>query len=93
MFKGQSIQLVRLPDSLVELRFDRQQQSINKLDTGTIVELQAATQALRADASIRGVLATSAKASFIVGADIFEFTTRCGNNGYPLSPAFSCGHG
>jgi 3-hydroxyacyl-CoA dehydrogenase/enoyl-CoA hydratase/3-hydroxybutyryl-CoA epimerase/enoyl-CoA isomerase len=75
MFKGQSIQLVRLHDSLVELRFDRQQQSINKLDTGTIMELQAATQALREDASIRGMLVTSAKASFIVGADIFEFTT------------------
>src|SRR6185312_7363402 len=35
----------------------------------------AATQAIRERSGIRGVLVTSAKDAFIVGADIFEFTT------------------
>jgi 3-hydroxyacyl-CoA dehydrogenase/enoyl-CoA hydratase/3-hydroxybutyryl-CoA epimerase/enoyl-CoA isomerase len=74
MFSGQSIQLNRLSSSMVELRFERRSESINKLDTGTIRELQSATAVIRGDAAIEGVLVSSAKATFIVGADIFEFT-------------------
>jgi 3-hydroxyacyl-CoA dehydrogenase/enoyl-CoA hydratase/3-hydroxybutyryl-CoA epimerase/enoyl-CoA isomerase len=59
---------------VVELRFDRREESINKLDTATIRELQMATELIRADMSIKGMLVSSAKTTFIVGADIFEFT-------------------
>lgn len=74
MFKGQSLYLKRLDDGIVELCFDRQGEAINKFDVRTIDELKAATVALRAAGDVTGVLVTSAKDAFIVGADIFEFT-------------------
>jgi 3-hydroxyacyl-CoA dehydrogenase/enoyl-CoA hydratase/3-hydroxybutyryl-CoA epimerase/enoyl-CoA isomerase len=74
MFEGQSIRASLGADGIVELCFDARGQSVNKLDVRTIDELEAATKAIRASAA-RGVLVTSAKEAFIVGADIFEFTT------------------
>ncbi|MGC8517809.1 MAG: fatty acid oxidation complex subunit alpha FadB [Steroidobacteraceae bacterium] len=73
MFTGQSIQLVALEDGLVELRFDRLGESINKFDSRTVEELRGATNQLRAWPDVRGVLVSSGKRGFIVGADIFEF--------------------
>lgn len=49
--------------------------SVNKFDRQTIAEFDAATQAIAANKSIKGVLVHSAKPAFIVGADITEFTT------------------
>lgn len=62
-------------DGIAELCFDRRNESINKFDARTVDELRAATDAIRgARRPVRGVLITSAKDVFIVGADIFEFT-------------------
>ncbi|HEY3653372.1 MAG TPA: fatty acid oxidation complex subunit alpha FadB [Steroidobacteraceae bacterium] len=74
MYSGQSIQLIRLSEGIAEVRFDRGQEAINKLDMRTVEELQAATVAIRGDSSVTGVLVASAKDVFIVGADIFEFS-------------------
>src|SRR5690606_24674668 len=73
MFTGQSLKLIRLDDDIVELSFDRAGETINKFDVRTIDELKAVTALLRDAADVRGVLVTSAKDTFIVGADIFEF--------------------
>ena len=73
MFHGESIQLRRLDDGFVELSFDRQGDAINKLDARTVDEFRQATAAIAADASVRGVLLSSTKDVFIVGADITEF--------------------
>ncbi len=73
MFQGESITVQRLADGFVELRFDRQGDTINKLDRRTVQELKTATDRIAADASVRGVLVSSAKDVFIVGADIKEF--------------------
>jgi 3-hydroxyacyl-CoA dehydrogenase / enoyl-CoA hydratase / 3-hydroxybutyryl-CoA epimerase / enoyl-CoA isomerase len=73
MFQGRSIHVERLPEGLAELRFDRRDESVNKFDVATVEELQAATAVLRAAEGVNGVLVTSAKSAFIVGADIFEF--------------------
>jgi 3-hydroxyacyl-CoA dehydrogenase/enoyl-CoA hydratase/3-hydroxybutyryl-CoA epimerase/enoyl-CoA isomerase len=75
MYTGQSLYLKRLDNGIVELCFDRQGESINKFDVRTINELKAATQVLRAASDVQGVLVTSAKDAFIVGADIFEFAS------------------
>lgn len=75
MFNGQSIQLRRLDDGFVELCFDRQGDVINKLDARTVDEFRQATAAIAADPTVRGVLLSSAKDVFIVGADITEFGT------------------
>ena len=76
MFKGKSLRVQALDDGLVELVFDREGDAINKLDVRTISELRAATEAIAADRSVRGVLVTSAKSAFIVGGDITEFGER-----------------
>lgn len=73
MFQGQSIRVLRLQDGLVELCFDRNGEAINKLDARTVGELDAATRLIAAAPGVRGVLVTSAKDAFIVGADITEF--------------------
>ena len=75
MYQGQTLHLTPLGGQLVELCFDRQGQAVNKFDTATVNELQAALVVLGKVPGLRGVLVTSAKDDFVVGADIFEFTT------------------
>ncbi|MFA5664250.1 3-hydroxyacyl-CoA dehydrogenase NAD-binding domain-containing protein [Castellaniella sp.] len=78
MFKGQCLTLIPLENpGIHELRFDRAGSSVNKLDAATLKEFQAAlycVQCLHTQGNLRGLLITSAKDSFIVGADIHEFT-------------------
>jgi len=73
LFQGDSIQVRRLDDGFAELCFDRQGDAINKLDARTVDEFQRATRVIAADGDVRGVLVSSAKDVFIVGADIAEF--------------------
>ena len=75
IFAGQSIRVELLEDGIIELCYDARGASVNKLDVRTVEELGAATQAIRETEGARGVLVTSAKDAFIVGADIFEFTS------------------
>lgn len=73
LFKGESIEVLHLQDGLVELHFNRRGAVVNKLDAHTIDEFVLATQRIAASPEVRGVLVTSAKDVFIVGADITEF--------------------
>src|SRR5688572_4397970 len=73
MFQGQSLRVTKRPDGIAELCFDRAGEPINKFDTRTVNELREAGEALRKDGSIKGLLVTSGKDVFIVGADITEF--------------------
>ncbi|MDN5874253.1 MAG: 3-hydroxyacyl-CoA dehydrogenase NAD-binding domain-containing protein, partial [Sinobacteraceae bacterium] len=73
MFKGQSLQLQPLDGGFVELRFDREGAAINKFDADTLDELRQAGRELAQAEGIKGLLVTSAKNAFIVGADITEF--------------------
>jgi 3-hydroxyacyl-CoA dehydrogenase / enoyl-CoA hydratase / 3-hydroxybutyryl-CoA epimerase / enoyl-CoA isomerase len=73
MYQGQSIQVKKLDGGVAELCFDRQGDAINKFDARTVNELKAATEAILKDGTVQGLLVTSAKDVFIVGADITEF--------------------
>ncbi|WP_233884628.1 fatty acid oxidation complex subunit alpha FadB [Paraburkholderia flagellata] len=73
MFQGENIKVLPLTGGFVELRFDRRDESINKLDRRTMAEFREATACIAAEPLVRGVLVTSAKDVFIVGADIKEF--------------------
>lgn len=73
MYQGQSIRVTKLPGDLAELCFDRQGDAINKFDARTVSELGEAAAALRGQRELKGLLVTSAKDVFIVGADITEF--------------------
>ncbi len=73
MFTGVAICARRLADGIGELCFDRRDESVNKFDRTTIAELRQVLAAARADTTLRGLLITSAKEAFVVGADIGEF--------------------
>jgi 3-hydroxyacyl-CoA dehydrogenase/enoyl-CoA hydratase/3-hydroxybutyryl-CoA epimerase/enoyl-CoA isomerase len=74
LFEGQTIKVDTHDGGLAELRFERGVEAVNKLDALTFSELRRALDAIAATPAIQGVLITSAKDNFIVGADIFEFT-------------------
>ncbi|GAB2685377.1 fatty acid oxidation complex subunit alpha FadB [Aliiglaciecola aliphaticivorans] len=73
IFEGKSLCAKLLDNGLAELVFDAQG-SVNKFDQQTVSELDQATQALASNGNIQGLLVRSAKSTFIVGADITEFT-------------------
>ncbi|WAH55417.1 fatty acid oxidation complex subunit alpha FadB [Pseudomonas silvicola] len=74
MYHGKTLYLKALDDHLAELCFDRQGDVFNKFDITTVNELSDAITVLEHTAGLRGVLISSAKDAFVVGADIFEFT-------------------
>ncbi len=78
MFEGKSIQCFMLEGGVAELRFDLQGDAVNKFNKATLEELGEAVGRLKADAGIKGLLVTSGKDCFIVGADITEFTQYFG---------------
>lgn len=60
-------------NDIAELVFDAAG-SVNKFDRQTVEELDQATQAISATDGLKAVVVRSAKSTFIVGADITEFT-------------------
>lgn len=74
LFAGQSLSLEPLAGGFVELRFERRDGTVNMFDQRTVAELDAARARLQALPWLRGILVTSGKDVFIVGADITEFT-------------------
>ncbi len=73
MYQGQSIQVRPLDGGLAEMCFDRKDDAVNKFDARTVNELREAVEAIKKNAGIKGLIVTSAKDTFIVGADITEF--------------------
>jgi 3-hydroxyacyl-CoA dehydrogenase/enoyl-CoA hydratase/3-hydroxybutyryl-CoA epimerase/enoyl-CoA isomerase len=71
--EGQPAEVLPLDDGLVELRFDSKDDSVNKLNQATIASLERAIASLPKPPALRGVLVTSGKDVFIVGADVTEF--------------------
>ncbi len=72
-FEGQSIQCSILDGDIVELRFDLQGDSVNKFNKATLTELGEVLALIKAEPGVKGLLATSGKDCFIVGADVTEF--------------------
>jgi 3-hydroxyacyl-CoA dehydrogenase/enoyl-CoA hydratase/3-hydroxybutyryl-CoA epimerase/enoyl-CoA isomerase len=73
IYEGKSLTVNLLQNGIAELVFNAQG-SVNKFDRQTVADLDAATQALVTHSEIKGVVVRSAKSTFIVGADITEFT-------------------
>ncbi|PCJ46160.1 MAG: fatty acid oxidation complex subunit alpha FadB [Moraxellaceae bacterium] len=73
VYEGKAITVKPLEDGIVELNFDLQGESVNKFNKLTLDELKAAAAAVAKDSSVTGMIVTSAKDVFIVGADITEF--------------------
>jgi 3-hydroxyacyl-CoA dehydrogenase/enoyl-CoA hydratase/3-hydroxybutyryl-CoA epimerase/enoyl-CoA isomerase len=72
IYQGKTIS-VELKDGIANLIFDLQGDAINKLSELAMDELSQANTLLADNSDVKGLLISSAKSSFIVGADIFEF--------------------
>jgi len=75
IYQSDALSLERHADGIVELCFDLKDESVNKFDQRTVQSLTDALDALDSESDVRGLLVTSAKGVFIVGADITEFTS------------------
>jgi 3-hydroxyacyl-CoA dehydrogenase/enoyl-CoA hydratase/3-hydroxybutyryl-CoA epimerase/enoyl-CoA isomerase len=73
IYAGTAIQVEMHDHQLATLTFDLKDQSVNKLNAATLVELQQAIAAIGSASSVKGLMLASAKPAFIVGADITEF--------------------
>ncbi|HUL79856.1 MAG TPA: fatty acid oxidation complex subunit alpha FadB [Vicinamibacteria bacterium] len=75
-FEGRAVKTLPLEDGLVELRIDLPGESVNKFDTPTLNELKQAVVEVQATKGLRGLLVTSGKEVFCVGADVTEFLSH-----------------
>ncbi|BDU35565.1 fatty acid oxidation complex subunit alpha FadB [Vibrio nigripulchritudo] len=72
IYQSNTLQVKELKDGIAELSFCSPD-SVNKLDLATLESLDQALDALKDHSGLRGLILTSDKDSFIVGADITEF--------------------
>lgn len=72
IYQANTLQVKELQDGIAELSFCAPA-SVNKLDLATLESLDKALDALNDHAGLRGLILTSNKDAFIVGADITEF--------------------
>jgi 3-hydroxyacyl-CoA dehydrogenase/enoyl-CoA hydratase/3-hydroxybutyryl-CoA epimerase/enoyl-CoA isomerase len=72
-FDGQAIQCSMLDGGIAELRFDLQGDSVNKFNKATLAELGEVLALIKAEPGVKGLLVTSGKDCFVVGADVTEF--------------------
>ncbi|WP_444894326.1 fatty acid oxidation complex subunit alpha FadB [Microbulbifer sp. TRSA001] len=73
LFSGKALTVQMLDNGIAELKFDLQGESVNKFNRQTVSEFSQALDAIEAADGVKGVLLTSGKGVFIVGADITEF--------------------
>jgi len=74
VYQGNAIRVTRLEEDIAHLCFDLQGAPVNKFDSATLKELEQAVALFGQERSIAGLICSSAKSSFIVGADIAEFS-------------------
>jgi 3-hydroxyacyl-CoA dehydrogenase/enoyl-CoA hydratase/3-hydroxybutyryl-CoA epimerase/enoyl-CoA isomerase len=72
-YEGRAVKVLPLDGGHVELRFDLQGDAVNKFNALTLGELHEAVADIRAREGFRGLLITSGRDVFSVGADVTEF--------------------
>lgn len=73
LYQGDAIRVERQDGDIAVLTLDLKAESINKLSSSVIGELQGAVEAIEGDPGLKGLIIASAKDVFVVGADITEF--------------------
>jgi 3-hydroxyacyl-CoA dehydrogenase/enoyl-CoA hydratase/3-hydroxybutyryl-CoA epimerase/enoyl-CoA isomerase len=86
IYQSEQLTIQRLDGDIAELHFDLQGESVNKFDQATVASLTAGLDALEAEKGIKGLLVTSGKPVFIVGADVTEFTGLFGASKEEIKP-------
>lgn len=72
IYQGEVLSVEVIEGGIAKLRFNSKG-SVNKLDRATLASLEEAVSALEQHSDITGLMVTSDKDAFIVGADITEF--------------------
>ncbi|PMR75370.1 fatty acid oxidation complex subunit alpha FadB [Billgrantia endophytica] len=73
IYQGNAITVARNGDDIAMLTFDLKDESINKLSSAVVAELDEAVKAISDQSGLKGLVIGSGKDVFIVGADITEF--------------------
>jgi len=73
IYQGEGITCSWLEDGIAEMCFDAKQGYVNKFDYVTLSDFGNVIEKLNNEKDLKGVIVTSSKAVFIVGADITEF--------------------
>lgn len=73
IFSGDLMRLIALDNGLVELQFGIEDRGVNVFNNATVAELTQVINKLESLGDTKGLLVTSTKSVFIVGADITEF--------------------
>ena len=74
IYAGKAITVKEIEGGIAQLNFDLEGESVNKFNRLTLEELGAAAQSIKSASGIKGLVVSSSKDCFIVGADITEFT-------------------
>jgi 3-hydroxyacyl-CoA dehydrogenase/enoyl-CoA hydratase/3-hydroxybutyryl-CoA epimerase/enoyl-CoA isomerase len=72
IYQSSSITVQYIADGIAEFTFNAAG-SVNKFDQQTLADCRAALEILHQDSNLKGLIYSSAKETFIVGADITEF--------------------
>jgi 3-hydroxyacyl-CoA dehydrogenase/enoyl-CoA hydratase/3-hydroxybutyryl-CoA epimerase/enoyl-CoA isomerase len=88
-----AFRVLPLDEGFAELRFDLPGESVNKLNAAALASLREAVAELRARRELRGLLLTSGKDVFCVGADITEFLAHFRKSESELAAWISSTHG
>jgi 3-hydroxyacyl-CoA dehydrogenase/enoyl-CoA hydratase/3-hydroxybutyryl-CoA epimerase/enoyl-CoA isomerase len=86
IYQSDQLTVQRLDGDIAELNFDLKGESVNKFDSATVASLNSALDAIEAEKGIKGLLVTSGKAVFVVGADITEFVGLFGSSKEEIIP-------
>ena len=73
IFAGKAITVAMGEEGIAHMQFDLQGESVNKFSQQVVQELSDSLTALEQDKAVKGLMVSSAKSVFIVGADITEF--------------------
>ncbi|EIJ36108.1 fatty acid oxidation complex subunit alpha FadB [Thiothrix nivea] len=73
LYTGKTLSLQALDHGQMELVLDAQGAAVNALNSVMVTELRAAVQLLEQVGGVTGLLVSSAKPAFVVGADVTEF--------------------
>ncbi len=72
MYQGKSLTCSRDED-LANIHFNNQQGSVNKFDAATLDELRLAVDCVQKEKNLKGLILSTGKEAFMMGADITEF--------------------
>mgnify|MGYP005988969283 CR=1 FL=1 len=73
LFQGQAISVSQLDAGIYDLVFDCQDDVVNKLDPSKLEELGQALALIKQQPDLQGLMLSSAKSTFISGADVTQF--------------------